>query len=129
LDNIYTATGKRKCAIASIILKPGKGMRIVNGSSLKDHIKSETLMLDIEKPFELLQLSESYDVAVRVKGGGLSGQAGAIRLGISRALAKINDEYRILLRKNGLLTRDSRIVERKKYGLSGARKRYQFSKR
>jgi small subunit ribosomal protein S9 len=85
--------------------------------------------MDIEQPFQLLQVGDSYDVVVRVKGGGLSGQAGAIRLGIARALAKVSEENRKLLRKNGLLTRDSRVVERKKYGMAGARKRYQFSKR
>ncbi len=129
MENVYSATGKRKSAIASVILKSGKGKRIVNGSTLKEHIKSDTLILDIEKPFELLQVSDSYDITVRVKGGGLSGQAGAIRLGISRALAKMSEDNRKALRKNGLLTRDSREVERKKYGLAGARKRFQFSKR
>ena len=129
MENVFSATGKRKNAIACVILKPGKGKRIVNGSTLLEHVKSETLIMGIEKPFELLQVGDSYDVTVRVKGGGLSGQAGAIRLGISRALAKVNEENRKILRKNGLLTRDSRVVERKKYGLAGARKRYQFSKR
>jgi len=129
LENVYSATGKRKSAIASVILKPGKGKRIINGNTLKEHIKSDTLTMDIEKPFELLQIGDSYDLTVRVKGGGLSGQAGAIRLGVSRALAKISDDNRKVLRKNGLLTRDSREVERKKYGLAGARKRFQFSKR
>ncbi len=129
MENVFSATGKRKRAIASVILKPGKGKRIVNGSPFIDHIKSDLLIMDIEQPFELLQISDSYDVTVRVKGGGLSGQAGAIRLGISRALAQISEDNRKALRQNGLLTRDSRVVERKKYGLAGARKRYQFSKR
>ena len=129
MENVYSATGKRKNAIASVILKPGKGKRIVNGNPLKDHIKSDTLVVNIEKPFELLQIGDSLDMTVRVKGGGLSGQAGAIRLGVSRALAQISEDNRKVLRKSGLLTRDSREVERKKYGLAGARKRYQFSKR
>jgi small subunit ribosomal protein S9 len=129
LENVYSATGKRKNAIACVILKPGKGDRLINGSSVKDYIKSDTLIDDIEKPFVLLNAGTSYDVIVRVRGGGLSGQSGAIRLGISRALAKTSEEFRKLLRKNGLLTRDSRIVERKKYGQAGARKRFQFSKR
>lgn len=129
MENVYTATGKRKNAIACVILKPGKGKRTVNGSTLKDHVKSDMLIMDIEQPFEILHAGDSFDVTVRVRGGGLSGQSGAIRLGISRALAKISEENRKLLRKSGFLTRDSRIVERKKYGLSGARKRYQFSKR
>jgi len=129
LDTVYSATGKRKNAIASVMVKPGKGERLVNGSSFKEYIKSDTLIGDIEKPFNLLDIGTSYDVIARVRGGGLSGQSGAIRLGIARALAKINDDYRRQLRKNGLLTRDSRVVERKKYGLAGARRRFQFSKR
>lgn len=123
------ATGKRKNAIACVILKPGKGERSVNNKSFKDYIKSDLLIMDIEKPFELLQNGGSFDVTVRARGGGISGQAGAIRLGISRALAKISEEYRKALRAQDLLTRDSRVVERKKYGMSGARKRFQFSKR
>lgn len=129
MENVYTATGKRKNAVACVMVKPGKGERIVNGRSIETYIKSDTLIMDIEKPFELLQVGKSYDAIARVRGGGLSGQSGAIRLSISRALAKINDDYHKLLRKNGLLTRDSRVVERKKYGLAGARRRYQFSKR
>lgn len=129
MENVVTATGKRKDAIACVMIKPGKGGRFVNGRPLKEYVRSETLMLEVEQPFNLLHVGESYDMAVRVKGGGLSGQAGAIRLGASRALAKVSDENRKQLRKSGLLTRDSRIVERKKYGLAGARKRYQFSKR
>lgn len=129
MENAVTATGKRKTAIASVIVKPGKGKRIVNGSTFKEYIKSDTLIMDIEKPLQVLQISDAFDITARVRGGGISGQAGAIRLGIARAIAKITEENRKQLRKNGLLTRDSRKVERKKYGLSGARKRYQFSKR
>ena len=129
MENVFSATGKRKNAIACVMVKPGKGERLVNGNMIKDYIKSDTLVSDIEKPFVLLKVGDSYDVVARVRGGGLSGQSGAIRLGIARALAKISDEYRKALRKNGLLTRDSRVVERKKYGLAGARKRFQFSKR
>jgi small subunit ribosomal protein S9 len=129
LENVYTATGKRKSAIARVILKPGKGGRIINGEIIKEYLKSEALLLDVEQPFELLQTGSSFDVVAQVQGGGLSGQTGAIRLGISRALAKISEEYRKQLRKKGFLTRDSRVVERKKYGQAGARKRFQFSKR
>lgn len=129
MADVYTATGRRKNAIACVFLKPGKGERTVNGKPFKDYLKSETLMVDIEQPLNELELSESYDVKVRVKGGGLSGQAGAIRLGIARALASISEENRVKLRGTELLTRDSRVVERKKYGMAGARKRYQFSKR
>jgi small subunit ribosomal protein S9 len=129
LENVYSATGKRKEAIACVMVKPGKGVRLVNGCEFKDYIRSEALIGNIEKPFELLHAGDSYDVVARVRGGGISGQSGAIRLGIARALSKINENYRKQLRKHGLLTRDSRIVERKKYGLAGARKRFQFSKR
>lgn len=129
MDNMFSATGKRKTAIASVILKPGKGERVVNGVPIKDYLKSEVLMLDVEQPFEVLAVGTSYDMVAHVLGGGLSGQAGAIRLGISRALAKISEEYRKQLRKRGLVTRDSRVVERKKYGQAGARRRFQFSKR
>lgn len=85
--------------------------------------------MDVEKPLELLQAAKNFDIVARVRGGGLSGQSGAIRLGISRALALVSEDYRKQLRKNGLLTRDSRVVERKKYGQAGARRRFQFSKR
>ena len=129
MENVFSATGKRKTAIASVILKAGKGERVINGVPIKEYLKSEVLMLDVEQPFELLAVGSSYDVVAHVQGGGLSGQAGAIRLGISRALAKISEEYRKQLRKKGLVTRDSRVVERKKYGQAGARRRFQFSKR
>ncbi len=129
MENVQRATGRRKSAIASVILKNGKGERKINGKDIKDYIKSDTLIMDIEKPLEVLQASDSFDISVRVRGGGLSGQSGAIRLGISRALAGLSEENHRLLRKHGLLTRDSREVERKKYGLAGARKRFQFSKR
>lgn len=129
MENVYSATGRRKRAIACVMVKPGKGERLVNGSKFKEYIKSDALIGDIEKPFELLHVGESYDVFARVKGGGLSGQSGAIRLGIARALSKMSENYRKQLRKSGFLTRDSRVVERKKYGLAGARKRFQFSKR
>jgi len=129
LENVYSATGKRKSAIARVILKPGKGERTINGEAIKKYLKSDVLLLDVEQPFELLQNGPTFDVVAQVQGGGLSGQTGAIRLGISRALAKISEEYRKQLRHKGLLTRDSRVVERKKYGQAGARKRFQFSKR
>lgn len=129
MENRFSATGKRKNAIASVIIRPGKGERIVNGRPISDYLKSDVLVMDAEQPLQLLQLSQSYDVVASVRGGGLSGQCGAIRLGISRALSLASEEYRKLLRKSGLLTRDSRVVERKKYGQAGARRRFQFSKR
>ncbi len=128
MENVQ-ATGRRKSAIASVILKSGKGERKINGQDIKQYIKSDTLIMDIEKPFEVLEAGDSFDIQVRVRGGGLSGQSGAIRLGIARALAGMSEENHRTLRKHGLLTRDSREVERKKYGLAGARKRFQFSKR
>lgn len=129
MENRYAATGKRKNAIASVILKPGKGERIVNGKEIKDYLKGETLVRNCEEPLELLEMGTSVDVVARATGGGLSGQAGAIRLGISRCLAKISEDIRKQLRQKGFLTRDSRVVERKKYGQAGARRRFQFSKR
>jgi small subunit ribosomal protein S9 len=129
LENRYSATGKRKNAIASVIIRPGKGERTVNGKPIQEYLKSDVLCLDVEQPLQALQLSGSFDVVASVRGGGLSGQSGAIRLGIARALATINDDHHKVLRKRGLLTRDSRVVERKKYGQAGARRRFQFSKR
>lgn len=129
MESVFSAIGKRKSAIAHVIIKPGTGAITINGRSVLDYLKSEMLVLDIEKPLDLLQIKGSFDMTIQVRGGGLRGQAGAIRLGISRALAKLSEDNRKLLRKNGLLTRDPRVVERKKYGMSGARKRYQFSKR
>ncbi|MDD5673562.1 MAG: 30S ribosomal protein S9 [Chitinivibrionales bacterium] len=129
MENTFSATGKRKNAIARVIIKPGKGQRIINGATVKEYLKSDTLVMDMEQPLDLLKLSESYDVVARVRGGGLCGQAGALRLGISRALAAVSEDFRKQLRKNGFLTRDSRVVERKKYGQAGARRRFQFSKR
>jgi small subunit ribosomal protein S9 len=129
LDTRLTATGKRKNAIACVILKSGKGDRIVNGRPIKEYLRGDELQRVVEEPFDLLEVGATYDVVARVKGGGLSGQAGALRLGISRALAKASEDYRKKLRAKGLVTRDSRVVERKKYGQAGARRRFQFSKR
>jgi small subunit ribosomal protein S9 len=129
LENRVSATGKRKNAIASVILRPGKGERTVNGKPIIDYLKSDVLVMDAEQPLQLLNVSDSFDLVASVRGGGLSGQCGAIRLGIARALAQMSEDNRKALRKKGFLTRDSRVVERKKYGLAGARRRYQFSKR
>jgi small subunit ribosomal protein S9 len=129
LENRYTAIGKRKNAIARVILQPGKGERTVNGRQIAEFLRSDVLVMNVERPFVLITGGETFDVIAEVRGGGLSGQSGALRLGISRALALISEANRKLLRKNGLLTRDSRIVERKKYGQAGARRRFQFSKR
>ncbi len=129
MENRYSATGKRKNAIATVIVRPGKGERIINGRTIQEYLMSDVLVKDTEQPLQLLQVAESFDVVASVRGGGLSGQSGAIRLGIARALALISEENRKALRKSGFLTRDSRVVERKKYGQAGARRRYQFSKR
>ena len=129
MEGAFIATGRRKNAIARVILKPGKGERVVNGIPVRDYLRSDTLIRTVEQPFEMLKVGPSYDIVVKVVGGGVSGQSGAIRLGISRALGQISEEYRKLLRKAGFLTRDSRVVERKKYGQAGARRRFQFSKR
>jgi small subunit ribosomal protein S9 len=129
LENRYFGTGKRKNAIACVIVKPGKGEKKINGKTMLEYLKSDVLVMDVEKPLQMLSAIESYDIVARVRGGGLSGQSGAIRLGISRALALMSEDNRKVLRKGGMLTRDSRIVERKKYGQAGARRRFQFSKR
>lgn len=129
MENRYSATGKRKNAIATVILRPGKGDRLINGRPILEYLRSEVLVKDVEQPLQILQSSEGFDMVASVRGGGLSGQSGAIRLGIARALAQISEENRKTLRKSGYLTRDSRVVERKKYGQAGARRRFQFSKR
>ncbi len=129
MENRYSAVGKRKNAIVNVILKPGKGARMVNGRDINEYLRSDVLVMDVEKPFQMIPDSVSFDMVATARGGGLSGQSGALRLGISRALATISEANRKILRKNGLLTRDSRIVERKKYGQAGARRRFQFSKR
>lgn len=129
MENRVAATGRRKNAIASVIIRPGKGERTVNGKPIIEYLKSELLVMDAEQPMQLLSLGETFDVVASVRGGGLSGQCGAIRLGVARALSLISEENRKILRKKGFLTRDSRVVERKKYGQAGARKRFQFSKR
>ncbi len=121
--------GRRKNSIARVRLVPGTGEIKINKRPVQEYLKRETLKMIVEQPLEVTATLGKYDVIVNVAGGGLSGQAGAIRLGIARALLKVNEEFRSVLKKNGFLTRDPRMVERKKYGLAGARKRFQFSKR
>jgi small subunit ribosomal protein S9 len=125
----YYATGRRKSSVARVRLKPGTGNVEVNKQSLLDYFKRETLKMIIEQPLDKTESLGKFDIVADVRGGGLSGQAGALRLGISRALLKYDEELRSILRANRFLTRDPREKERKKYGLAGARKRYQFSKR
>ncbi|MGL1934705.1 MAG: 30S ribosomal protein S9 [Fibrobacterales bacterium] len=126
---LIRATGRRKESVASVILRPGTGKRIVNGREFSDYFTSETQMMVVELPFAALENGDKWDVSVNAKGGGINGQVGATKLGIARALVKINEEDRSALRAKGLLTRDAREVERKKYGRKKARKRFQFSKR
>lgn len=125
----YWGTGRRKESIARVRLMPGSGKIVVNNKEVKDYFGRDTLIKDMKTPLELTNTVSSLDVLVNVNGGGLSGQAGAIRHGISRALLKIDDDYRKPLKKAGMLTRDPRMKERKKYGLKKARKAPQFSKR
>lgn len=125
----YYGTGKRKSSTARVRLLPGEGKAIVNKRDLNAYFKSETQRTAIRYPLAVTDNLGKFDIRATVCGGGLSGQAGAIRLGIAKALLQFNAELRPKLKKAGLLTRDSRIKERKKYGQKGARKRFQFSKR
>ncbi len=125
----FDAVGRRKEAIARVRLVTGEGKVTVNKMPLLDFFKRETLKMIIEQPLELTETFGKYDIYANVNGGGLSGQAGAVRLGIARALLKIDEEHRPKLKQAGFLTRDPRMKERKKYGQPGARKRFQFSKR
>ena len=125
----YVATGRRKNAVARINMLPGDGKINVNGKNLIEYFRRETLKMDIEQPLVLTNAQGKFDFKITVAGGGLSGQAGAVRLGIARALLLYNEDFRSALRKGGFLGRDPREKERRKYGLAKARKRYQFSKR
>lgn len=127
-ENFY-ATGRRKTSVARVWLKPGEGEITINKRSIDDYLKRETAKMIIRQPLELTETLGKYDIYVNVQGGGISGQAGAIKHGISRALLEVNPDFRPLLKKSGFLTRDSRVKERKKYGQPGARKRFQYSKR
>ncbi len=125
----YYATGKRKTAIARVYMKDGSGLITVNKRSCDEYFPRESLKMMINQPFELVGKKGQFDVFVNVNGGGIAGQAGAVKHGISKALLDYDGLMRPLLKKAGLLTRDSRTKERKKYGQPGARKRFQFSKR
>lgn len=127
-NEIY-AVGRRKAASARVRIKPGSGQFLVNGKPLDDYLMREVLVMDATLPFSVTDTMDKFDVRARCAGGGLAGQAGALRLSIARALAETDEKYRPILRQHGLLTRDAREVERKKYGRPGARKRFQFSKR
>ena len=125
----YYGTGRRKSSVARVRLIPGKGQITINNRSFVDYIPNSAVRLDVLQPLTLTNTETSYDVVVNVCGGGIAGQAGAIRHGITRALLEVNPEYRSVLKKAGLVTRDPRAKERKKYGLKGARRAPQFSKR
>ena len=125
----YQATGRRKSSVARVRMVPGTGKIMVNDRNFAEYIPSAAVRLDVLQPLTLTETSTQYDVIVNVCGGGISGQAGAIRLGISRALLLVNPDFRGPLKKAGLLTRDPRATERKKYGLKKARRAPQFSKR
>jgi small subunit ribosomal protein S9 len=122
-------TGRRKRAVARVYLTPGSGEIQVNGRTLEDYFPNNVLRMVVRQPLEVTETTEKFDVAVKVAGGGATGQAGAVRHGISRALLEVDAELRETLKSAGLLTRDSRVKERKKYGQKGARARFQFSKR
>lgn len=128
-DKVYYATGRRKTSAARVFLKPGKGKITINGLKSDEYLRRMQSRMVILQPFDVLAQNDKFDADITVSGGGENGQTGAIRLGISRALTAFNAEFRAALKKAGYLTRDQRMVERKKYGQSGARKRYQYSKR
>ena len=121
--------GRRKTSVARVYVRPGSGVITINKKDSKEYFGTDVLVYKVNQPFLLTETAGQYDVTVNVFGGGITGQAEAIRLGVSRALCEINEEFRLLLKPHGLLTRDARMVERKKPGQKKARKRFQFSKR
>lgn len=128
-QNVYYGTGRRKSSTARVYLTPGKGAILVNNRTLDEYFGRETSRMIVRQPFAAVEMVDKFDVKINVDGGGPNGQAGAIRHGITRALMEYDETLRRTLRKAGYVTRDSRIVERKKYGLHKARKRPQYSKR
>ena len=128
-DNQIQTVGRRKRSVARVLLRPGKGDWSVNGRSMQDYFPRPTQQIRVEEPFKVAELEGAFDVVVRVNGGGLTGQSDAVRMGLARALVAHDEELRSAMREKGMLTRDSRQVERKKPGRPKARKRFQFSKR
>jgi small subunit ribosomal protein S9 len=128
-EKMFYATGRRKTSAARVYLKPGKGNIMINGKKANEYLRRLQSQMIIQQPFDVLNQNDKFDAMVTVNGGGESGQAGAIRLGIVRCLVAFNSEFKGILKKAGYVTRDPRMVERKKYGKSGARRRYQYSKR
>lgn len=137
MNEIYIGTGRRKTSVAKVTMKLGKGKIIVNGKDVNEYLPFKTLVMDLMQPLEAVNMQDKFDIDVKVSGGGFSGQTGAIRLGITKALLefdkntdpKSENSYRKILKAKGFITRDARIKERKKYGLKKARKAPQFSKR
>ena len=125
----FYGTGRRKTSTARVFLRPGMGAITVNRREFKAFFTTDAVRMQVRRPLQLTESAEKFDILATVAGGGINGQAGAMRLGIARALVEYDVELRRPLKKNGLLTSDARIKERKKYGLAGARKRFQFSKR
>jgi small subunit ribosomal protein S9 len=125
----YYATGRRKTSTARVFLRPGNGTITVNHREFTNFFPTEAQRVNVRRPLQLTETIDKFDILATVAGGGVNGQAGAVRLGIARALVSFNAELRKQLKKDGLLTSDSRVKERKKYGMAGARKRFQFSKR
>ena len=125
----YYATGRRKTSTARVFLRPGTGTITINHREFERYFPTDALRTQVKRPLTVTEMGEKFDVLATVAGGGVNGQAGAVKLGIARALVDYNAELRKQLKKDGLLTSDSRVKERKKYGLAGARKRFQFSKR
>jgi small subunit ribosomal protein S9 len=128
-EKFYYATGRRKTSSARVFLKPGKGNITINGKKANDYLKRMQSRMVILQPIETVGQTDKFDVRITVTGGGENGQAGAVRHGITRALVAFNPEFKTVLKKAGFVTRDPRMVERKKYGKAGARRRYQYSKR
>lgn len=128
-ENVYYATGRRKTAISRTWLKPGSGEIIINNRPVTDYFPIEATREEMLQPFKITNTLGSYDVKATVVGGGIAGQAGAVRHGITRALVSVNPDFRLTLKKAGFIKRDPRVKERKKYGQKGARARFQFSKR
>ena len=125
----YRGTGRRKTSVAQVRLMPGNGNITINGKNIDEYFDYETLKVIAKEPLDIVEVSDQYDAIIKVTGGGFTGQAGAVRHGIARALLEINEEFRPSLKKAGMLTRDPRMKERKKYGFKKARKSPQFSKR
>lgn len=129
MSKFYNGTGRRKSSVARVRITSGSGNITINGIDVNDYMPSDMLIIDMKQPLTLTGTDSKFDVLVNVRGGGFSGQAGAIRLGITRALMAADGDLRKTLKENGMVTRDARVKERKKYGLKGARRAPQFSKR